>query len=85
MQNAGYQKEQFLHTAGPRQGVINNITNNSDLAGNCLLRCGCTEFPFHYMQCNSKILQDARKLGIDQLEKSLYKMNTSPPLLEAIV
>jgi hypothetical protein len=37
------------------------------------------------MQCNSKILSDAHELGIEKLEKSLYKMHTSPPLLEAIL
>jgi hypothetical protein len=51
----------------------------------CPLHCGHIELPFHYMQCNNTILSDAHTLGIEKLERSLYKMNTSPSLLEAIL
>jgi hypothetical protein len=86
-QNTGSQKEQFL------QSQESNCIHAQDAEGTasyarvaeCPFHCGYDESPFHYMQCNSKILSDARELGIEKLEKFLYKMHTSPPLLEAIL
>ncbi len=37
------------------------------------------------MHCTSDILTKARKLGVEKVEKSLYKFHTSPPLLKAIL
>jgi hypothetical protein len=80
-QNTGYQKRKFLQESAPSGSCLLPTDKQTE----CLLRCGHLETPFHYMQCFSTILSDARILGIEQLEKSLYKMKTSPPLLEAIL
>jgi hypothetical protein len=80
-QNTGYQKQQFSQESASSGSCLLPPDKQSE----CPLQCGHLETPFHYMQCFSTILSDARQLGIEQLEKSLYKMKTSPPLLEAIL
>jgi hypothetical protein len=86
-QNTGYQKQLFSNNGHGHTGDSNSTSNYlpPETQVECPLRCGHVELPFHYMQCTSTILSDARILGIEKLEKSLYKMNTSPPLLEAIL
>jgi hypothetical protein len=86
-QNTGYQKQLFSNYDHGHTGDSNSACNYlpSETQIECPLRCGHVEIPFHYMQCTSTILSDARILGIEKLEKSLYKMHTSPPLLEAIL
>jgi hypothetical protein len=86
-QNMGYQKQQFLQ-AHESQNINKNGASCSVPHTNyaeCPFQCGYDETPFHYMQCNNKILSDACDLGIEKFEKSLYKMRTSPPLQEAIL
>jgi hypothetical protein len=77
-QHTGYQKSKFLKDSNLKSA-------SSEDVGKCFFECGHVETPFHYMQCTSKILHDARVKGKAILERSLCKMHTAPSLLEAIL
>jgi hypothetical protein len=76
---------QLIHDWQQQFHLDAHCSTTKDAHGDCPLHCGHFETPLHYMHCNSDILMAARKLGIEKVEKSLYKFHTSLPLLEAIL